>query len=299
MTRESIDDIEAFVLVARESSFTRAAAQMGISPSALSQTISALEARLGLRLLTRTTRSVAVTEAGERMLNGVGHRLDEIRQELTGLNALREKPAGTIRITSDEYAAESIIWPVLERFFPQYPDIKVEVIIDYGLSDIVTERYDAGVRLGETVAKDMIAVPIGPKTRMVAVGAPSYFVGRTKPKSPQELTNHRCINFRLPTQGGLYAWEFEKGGRSINVRVDGPFICNGLRMMLKAALTGCGLAYLPEAEVEPFLEKGELVCVLDDWSPLYPGYHLYYPSRRQHTPAFSLLLEAIRYRKPV
>lgn len=296
MARENIDDLQAFVSVAREQSFTRAAATLGVSPSALSQTITALEARTGVRLLTRTTRSVSVTEAGERLLNEVGSRLDGIHAALTSMNDLREKPAGTIRLTSDEHAAEAILWPVLERFLPDYPDIKVEVIIDNGLSDIVGERYDAGVRLGETVAKDMIAVPIGPETRMVVVGAPSYLADRETPKVPQDLTAHRCVNFRLPTQGGLYAWEFEKNGRSINVRVDGQVTFNGLGLMLKAVLSGAGLAFLPEEEVLPYIEAGSLVLLLQDWTPFYPGYHIYYPSRRQHTPAFSLLLNALRYR---
>jgi len=297
MSRDSIDDLQAFVVVARENSFTRAAAIIGVSPSALSQTISTLEARIGVRLLTRTTRSVSVTEAGERLLNEVGPRLDGIQAALVSMNDLREKPAGTVRLTTDEHAAEAILWPVLERFLPNYPDIKVEVTIYYGLSDIVGERYDAGVRLGETVAKDMIAVPIGPETRMVVVGAPSYLRNRPKPKIPQDLTGHRCVNFRLPTQGGLYAWEFQKSGRSINVRVDGQVTFNGLGMMLKAVLSGAGLAYLPEAEVQAHIDSGALVLLLQDWTPFYPGYHLYYPSRRQHTPAFSLLLEALRYRK--
>lgn len=297
MARENIDGLQAFVSVAREHSFTRGAAKLGVSPSALSQTITALEARIGVRLLTRTTRNVSVTEAGERLLNEIGPRLDGILAALTSMNDLREKPAGTIRLTSDEHAAESIIWPVLERFLPEYPDIKVEVTIDYGLSDIVGERYDAGVRLGETVAKDMIAVPIGPKTRMIVVGAPSYFAGRQKPKVPQELTGHRCINFRLPTLGGLYAWEFEKNGRTIHVRVDGQVTFNGLGIILKAVLSAAGLAYLPEEEVRPYIESGALVPLLQDWTPLYPGYHIYYPSRRQHAPAFSLLLDALRYRK--
>lgn len=297
MSRDSIDDLQAFVFVARELSFTRAAGVLGVSPSALSQTISAVEARLGIRLLTRTTRSVAVTEAGERLLNDVGPRLDGIRDALSSLNALRDKPAGIVRLTSDEHAAESLIWPVLERFLPQYPDIKVEVTIDYGLSDIVSERYDAGVRLGETVALDMIAVPIGPATRMVVVATPAYLIGKPNPETPQDLTGHRCINFRLPTLGGFYAWEFEKNGRSINVRVDGQLVFNGLGMILKAVLSGAGLAYLPEAEVSPFLETGDLVQVLSDWTPYYPGYHLYYPSRRQQAPAFSLLVDALRYRE--
>lgn len=297
MARESIDDLQAFVAVARDQSFTRAAAKIGVSPSALSQTITALEARIGVRLLTRTTRNVSVTEAGDRLLNEIGPRLDGILAALTSMNDLREKPAGTVRLTSDEHAAESIIWPVLERFLPEYPDIKVEVTTDYGLSDIVGERYDAGVRLGETVAKDMIAIPIGPKTRMIVVGAPSYIAGRQKPKVPQELTSHRCINFRLPTLGGLYAWEFEKNGRTINVRVDGQVTFNGLGIILKAVLSGAGLAYLPEGEVRPHIDSGALVPLLQDWTPLYPGYHIYYPSRRQHAPAFSLLLDALRYRK--
>jgi DNA-binding transcriptional LysR family regulator len=296
MARESTDDLQAFVSVARELSFTRAAATLGVSPSALSQTISLLEARIGVRLLTRTTRSVSVTEAGERLLNEVGPRLDGIQEALRSLNAMRDKPAGTVRITSDEHAAETIVWPVLERLLPRYPDIKVEVTIDYGLSDIVSERYDAGIRLGETVALDMIAVPIGPVTRMVVVGAPAYFRGVEKPRVPQDLTNHRCINFRLPTLGGLYAWEFEKNGRSINVRVDGQLVFNGLGMMLKAVLAGAGLAYLPEPEVLTLIERGELIQVLADWSPSYPGYHLYYTSRRQQTTAFSLLVDALRYR---
>ncbi|MDE1993717.1 MAG: LysR family transcriptional regulator [Rhizobiaceae bacterium] len=296
MPRDSIDDLQAFVAVARELSFTRAAAAIGVSPSALSQTISMLEARLGVRLLTRTTRSVAITEAGERLLNDVGPRLDGIHEALSSLNALRDKPAGTVRLTSDEHAAESIIWPVLETFLPQYPDIKVEVTIDYGLSDIVSERYDAGVRLGETVAQDMIAVPIGPDTRMVVVGAPDYLASHPKPKIPQDLTRHSCINFRLPTLGGLYAWEFQRNGRSMTVRVDGRLVLNGLGMMLKAALSGAGLAYLPEPEVVPFIEQGDLVQLLSDWTPYYPGYHLYYPSRRQQTPAFKLLVDALRHR---
>ncbi|MGV1838344.1 LysR family transcriptional regulator [Rhizobium rhizogenes] len=296
MSRDSIDDLQAFVAVARELSFTRAAAALGVSPSALSQTISTLEARLGVRLLTRTTRSVAITEAGERLLNDVGPRLDGIHEALSSLNALRDKPAGTVRLTSDEHAAESIIWPVLERFLPQYPDIKVEVTIDYGLSDIVTERYDAGVRLGETVAQDMIAVPIGPDTRMVVVAAPDYLASHPKPKTPQDLTGHSCINFRLPTLGGLYAWEFQKSGRSVNVRVDGQLVFNGLGMMVKAVLSAAGLAYLPEPEVASFIEQGDLVQLLANWTPYYPGYHLYYPSRRQQTPEFRLLVDALRHR---
>jgi DNA-binding transcriptional LysR family regulator len=212
------------------------------------------------------------------------------------LNALRDRPAGTIRITADEYATEAVQWPVLERFLPCYPDIKVEVVIDYGLTDIVAERYDAGVRSGETVAKDMIAVPVSPDMRMVVVGAPTYLEQRSKPVAPQDLTGHSCINLRLPTRGGLYAWEFEKDGRTMNVRVDGQVIFNGLGVMVKAALAGTGLAYLPEGAVQPFIRSGQLVPVLEDWSPPFSGYHLYCPSRRQVSPAFRLLVDALRYR---
>src|SRR5437764_8584217 len=246
MPRENFNDLLAFLTVARERSFTRAAAQLGVSQSALSQTIRGLEARLGLRLLTRTTRSVAPTEAGERLIRTVGPRLDEIDAELAALSELREKPAGTIRITAGENAAASILWPALEKLLPDYPDIKVEVVIDYGLTDIVAERYDAGVRLGEQVAKDMIAVRIGPDMRMAVVGAPSYFAQRKRPQTPQDLTDHDCINIRLPTYGGVYVWEFEKGGRELRVRVEGQLVFNNIALRLKAALAGLGLAYLPE-----------------------------------------------------
>src|SRR5512143_3702195 len=251
MQRENFNDLLAFLAVARERSFTRAAAKLGVSQSALSHTISGLEARLGLRLLTRTTRSVSPTEAGERLLATVGHRFDEIEAELEALSELRERPAGTIRITTGEHAADTILWPKLAKFLPEYPDIKVEITVDYGLSDIVAQRYDAGVRLGEQVAKDMIAVRIGPDMRMAVVGAPSYFAKRSAPKKPQDLTDHNCVNLRLPTYGGLYAWEFEKGGRELKVRVDGQLIFNGLTQRLNAALAGLGLAYLPEDVAQP------------------------------------------------
>jgi DNA-binding transcriptional LysR family regulator len=296
MPRPNVNDLLAFLAVAKERSFTRAAAQLGVSQSALSHTIRALEERLGLRLLTRTTRSVAPTEAGERLLHSVGPRFDEIDAELAALSELREKPAGTIRITTGEHCAGSILWPALAKLLPQYPDIKVEVVIDYGLTDIVAERYDAGVRLGEQVAKDMIAVRIGPDMRMAVVGAPSYFSGRSRPKKPQDLTAHACINLRLPTYGGLYAWEFEKRGRELKVRVDGQFVFNNIALRLNAALAGCGLAYLPEDQVKTHLADGRLIRVLDDWCPPFSGYHLYYPSRRQPTPAFALLVDALRYR---
>ena len=296
MARPDLNDIIAFLAVARERSFTRAAAKLGVSQSALSQTIRGLEERLGLRLLTRTTRSVAPTEAGERLLRTVGPRLDEIDAELVGLSELREKPAGTIRITTGEHAAETILWPALSTLLPRYPDVKVELIVDYGLTDIVAERYDAGVRLGEQVAKDMIAVRIGPDFRMVVVGAPSYFAKRPMPKKPQDLTDHDCINLRLPTYGGLFAWEFEKRGRELRVRVEGQLVFNSIALRVNAALAGFGLAYLPEDQVQTHLASGRLVRVLEDWCPSFAGYHLYYASRRQPTPAFGLLVDSLRYR---
>ena len=297
MPRENLNDLLAFVAVAKERSFTRAAAQLGVSQSALSHTVRGLEERLGLRLLTRTTRSVAPTEAGERLLRAAGPRLDEIEAEMAALSELREKPSGTIRITAHDHAVRAVLWPALEKLLPDYPDIKVEIVIDYGLTDIVAERFDAGIRSGEMVAKDMIAVRIGPDMRSAVVGAPSYFARRTRPKTPQDLTTHACINLRLPTHGGLYAWEFEKGGREIRVRVEGQLVFNGTAPMLDAALSGFGLAYVPEDTVQAHLTDGRLIRVLADWCPPYPGYHLYYPSRRQPTPAFALLVNALRYRR--
>ena len=282
--------------VARERSFTRAAAQLGVSQSALSHTIRGLEERLGLRLLTRTTRSVAPTEAGERLLNSVGPHFEGIETALAALSALREKPAGTIRITSSDHAAGGILWPVIAKLLPDYPDIKVEIFVDNGLTDIVAERYDAGVRLGEQVANDMIAVRIGPSLRMLVVGAPSYFAERQRPQTPQDLTAHNCINIRMPTYGGLYVWEFEKDGRELKVRVDGQLVFNSSALRLSAVLAGMGLAYLFEDQVESYLADGRLISVLTDWSPPFPGYHLYYPSRRQLSPAFALLVDALRYR---
>ena len=296
MLRENLNDILAFLAVARDRSFTRAAAKIGVSQSAMSHTIRGLEARLGLRLLARTTRSVAPTEAGERLLGALGQRFDEIEAELAGLSELRDKPAGTIRITSGEHAAEAILWPALAKLLPRYPDIKVELNIDYGLTDIVAERYDAGVRLGEQVAKDMIAVRIGPDFRMAVVGAPSYFARRPKPKHPQDLTAHDCINIRLPTYGSIYAWEFEKRGRALKVRVEGQLVFNNIALRVNAALAGLGLAYLSEDQVQEHVAEGRLVRVLGDWCPPFSGYHLYYPSRRQAAPAFALLVEALRYR---
>jgi len=294
--RTNLNDVVAFLAVAREKSFTRAAAQLGVSQSALSHAISGLEARLGVRVLARTTRSVAPTEAGKRLLRAIGPRLEEIDAELTGLSELRDKPAGTLRITAGEHSAEAILWPALSKLLPRYPDIKVELVIDYGLTDIVAERYDAGVRLGEQVAKDMIAVRIGPDFRMAVVGAPSYLADRPMPKLPQDLTAHQCINLRLPTYGGIYAWEFEKRGRAVKVRVEGQLVFNNIALRVNAALAGLGLAYLPEDQVQAYLTEGRLVSVLADWCPAFSGYHLYYPSRRQTAPAFTVLVDALRYR---
>jgi DNA-binding transcriptional LysR family regulator len=294
--REDVNDLLAFLAVARDRSFTKAAAKLGVSPSALSHTIRGLESRLGLRLLTRTTRSVSPTQAGERLLQNVGHRFEEIEAELDALTELRDKPAGTIRISATEHAINSILLPALGKLLPQYPDIHVEVAIDYGLTDIVAQRFDAGVRWGEQVAKGMIAVRIGPDMRMAVVGAPAYFAKQAAPKSPQDLTAHNCINLRLPG-GGLYAWEFEKGGRELRVRVEGQFIANGSGALLNAAIAGLGLAHLPEGMAKPYVDQRHLVRVLDDWCPLSPGYHLYYASRRQSSPAFALLVEALRYKR--
>ena len=296
MQRENVNDLLAFLAVARERSFTKAAAKLGVSQSALSHTIRGLEARLGLRLLTRTTRSVSPTEAGERLLQTVGHRFEEIEAELESLSELREKPAGTIRISAGEHAVNAILSPALMKFLPRYPDIKVEITVDHSLIDIVAQRYDAGVRSGEQVAKDMIAVRIGPDMRMAVVGAPSYFAERSPPKKPQDLTEHNCIKLRLPTYGGLYAWEFEKGDRELKVRVEGQLVLNGTTQMLNAALAGLGLAYVPQDLAQPHLDRGLLTRVLEDWCPPFPGYHLYYPSRRQASPAFALLVDALRYR---
>jgi DNA-binding transcriptional LysR family regulator len=296
MQRGNLDDLLALVAVGRERSFTRAAAQLGVSQSALSHAIRALEARLGVRLLTRTTRSVAPTEAGERLLRTLGPRFEEIDSELAALSELREKPAGTIRITATEYAVDTLLWPKLAKFLGKYPDIKVEISSESSLTDIVAQRFDAGVRIGEQVAKDMIAVRIGPDIRMAVVGSPTYFRKRSEPKRPQDLIGHSCINLRLPTLGGLYAWEFEKGARELKVRVEGQLVFNGSSQMLNAALSGFGLAYVPEDLAQPHLAKGRLKRVLEDWCAPYSGFHLYYPSRRQSSAAFSLLVEALRHR---
>ncbi len=296
MHQENFNDLAAFAVVARERSFTRAAAKIGVSQSALSQTIRALEDRLGLRLLTRTTRSVAPTVAGERLLQTVAPRFQEIESQLAALSELRDKPAGTVRITAGEHPAVSILQPALKRLLPDHPDIQVEIIVDYGLTDIVAAGYDAGVRLGQQVAKDMIAVPIGPDMHMAVVGSPAYFERRPVPMTPQDLTAHSCINMRLPTYGGLIPWDLEKRGREVKVRVEGQLVFNNLALRLSSALDGLGLTCLPEDQVLPYVADGRLQRVLEDWCPYFPGYHLYYPSRR-HSPALALVAEVLRYRR--
>lgn len=297
MHREDASDLLAFLAVARERNFTRAAAKLGMTQSALSQIIRNLEERIGVRLLNRTTRSVTPTQAGERLFLKIGPKFDDMDSELAALGELREKPAGTIRITATEYAVKAILMPALSRLLPDYPDINVEAIVDYGLTNIVAAQYDAGIRPGEMVAKDMIAVRVGPDLRMAIVGSPSYFAVRKRPRTPQDLTNHNCLNLRLPTHGGsLYAWELEKDGRELHVRVEGQLVFNSAGLLLQGALQGLGLAYLTEGHVQPYISRGELVRVLSDWCPPFSGYHLYYPSRRQPSPAFSLLVEALRYR---
>jgi DNA-binding transcriptional LysR family regulator len=257
-----------------------------------------LEERIGLRLLTRTTRSVAPTEAGERLLRTVAPRFEEIETQLAALSELREKPAGTVRITAGEHPAISILQPALKKFLPDHPDINVEIIVDYGLTDIVAEGFDAGVRMGEQVAKDMIAVRIGPEMRMAVVASPGYFDQNSIPQSPQDLTAHKCINIRLPTYGGIFAWGLEKDGREMKVRGEGQLVFNNLGLRLSSALDGLGVAYMPEDQVLPLVAEGRLIRVLEDWCPYFPGYHLYYPSRRHSSPALTLLVDVLRYRLP-
>jgi DNA-binding transcriptional LysR family regulator len=296
MRREEMADLTAFLAVAEERSFTRAAVRMGMSQSALSQIVRRLEERLGLRLLTRTTRSVAPTEAGERLLETLGPALNDLDDRIAALSAMRGKPAGVIRITSVEHAADTVLWPVLGRFLRTYPEIKVEIILDYRLTDIVAERLDAGVRLGEQVDKDMIAVRISPDIPMVVVGAPSYVSQQPRPKVPQDLVRHQCINLRLGASREHAPWRFKRGHREPHVRVDGRLAFNSLPMIREAAVGGFGLAYLPQDMVQHDLDECRLVSVLADWCPPLPAYHLYYPSRRQQLPAFALLVEALRHR---
>ena len=295
MLKDNINDLISFMVVARERSFTRAAAQLGVSQSALSHAMRNLESRLDVRLLTRTTRSVAPTEAGERLYQSLSPHLQEIEQEITALRDSRERPAGNIRLTAAEHSMNTVLWPRLKTFMQQYPDINIEVIVDNGLTDIVGERFDAGVRLVEQVARDMIAVRIGPDMRMAVVGSPEYFAHHGIPQTPHDLQHHRCINMRLPTRGGLYAWEFERNGEPLRVRVEGQLTLNSLPQRIEAAEAGLGLAYVPEDTIVDGLAAGRLQHVLADWCAPFAGYSLYYPSRRQHTTAFALLVEALRY----
>ncbi|KAG8152948.1 LysR family transcriptional regulator [Burkholderia catarinensis] len=296
MLRQNVEGLIAFVAVAKQRSFTRAAAQMGVSQPALSQTIRDIERRLGVRLLTRTTRSVSLTEAGELLLRTIEPRFNEIETALDSLNAMRERPAGTIRISAGEHPAITILQPALARLLPSYPEINVEVVVDYRLIDIVDEGYDAGVRLGQNIAKDMIAVRIGADWRMAVAGSPSYFAKRPPPKTPEDLSDHSCINLRLPTMWSIRPWEFEKDGRKVKISTEGQLVFNNIALRLKSALDGLGLVYLPEDQVDEHVSEGRLVRVLDDWCPAYSGYHLYYPSRRHHSAAFALLVDTLRYR---
>lgn len=294
MPKHNLKDLLSFVTVARERSFTRAAAHLGVSQSALSQAVSGLEERLQIRLLTRSTRAVSPTAAGERLVQAIGNRFDEIEAELDALTELRDKPAGTVRITCGDHIIKTTLLPKLTPLLLNYPDLKVEFDINYGFRDIVADRFDAGVRLSETIDKDMISVPIGPDLRMAAVASPSYFASNPRPKTPRDLVKHRCINIRFPTYGGTYVWEFERRGRQVKIRVDGQLVFNTSTHIADAAVGGLGIAFLPEEEFAPHIDEGRLVRVLEDWCPPFSGYHLYYPSRRQPSPAFSLVVDALR-----
>jgi DNA-binding transcriptional LysR family regulator len=296
MARHNLSDLLALLAVAREKSFTRAAAKLGVSQSALSHTIRGLETRMGVRLLTRTTRSVSPTEAGEQLLDAIAPRFEEIEAELAAVSELGDKPAGTIRITTTDHPAQSILLPRLSTLLPDYPDLKIEITVDYGMTDIVAERYDMGVRWGDQVAKDMIAVRIAPDCRMAIVGSPAYLATRPRPEAPQELIGHNCITLRLASSGGLYAWELKKGERELQVRVEGQATFNGVYQMLNAAVSGCGLAFLPEELALDHVRAGRLAFVLQDWCPVFPGLHVYYPSRRQSSRALALVVDALRYR---
>lgn len=294
--RTDLGDLAAFLVVAEERGFTRAAAKLGISQSALSHTMRRLEERIGIRLLTRTTRSVSPTEAGEKLIALLAPAMDQIDQGIAQVRHLRDKPSGHIRITASEHAARILLWPAITKLLPEYPDINIEVSINNRFVDIVEERFDAGIRLGEAIARDMIAVRIGPELRMACVAAPSYFERYPIPQTPQDLAQHNCINLRMASSGGLYAWEFEKDGRMMNVRVEGQLTFSGSAMMVQAAEAGLGLAMTLEDMVESSVKAGRLIRVLEDWTPPFAGYHLYYPSRRQASPAFSLLVETLRHR---
>ncbi|MEB3081550.1 LysR family transcriptional regulator [Pseudomonas aeruginosa] len=296
MPRDNFSDLLAFIAVARARSFTRAAAQLRVSQPALSYTIRQLEEKLGVRLLMRSTRNVSPTEAGQRLLDRLAPEFDEIEAEIQALSELRDNPTGTIRITAIDYAIRSTLWPKLAKFLPKYPDIKVELVSEYESVDIAARGYDAGVRFGEELAQDMISVRIGPDIRNTVVGSKSYFARRTLPKTPHDLTEHACINLRTSTYGGLYEWEFVKGKRTVNARVDGSLVFNNAYDIFEAAKAGFGLAYLPEDMVRPYIAKGQLVSVLEDWCPVWSGFHLYYPNRRQPSRAMTLLIDALRHK---
>jgi len=295
MLKENFNELHIFLVVARERSFTKAAGKLGVSQSALSHAIKALEERLNIRLLTRTTRSVAPTEAGERIIACLEPRITQLEQELVSLIQLNGTTSGNIRLSVGEHAARSLVWPKLKPFLREYPEINVELVVDNGFVDIVEGRFDAGIRLGESVDKDMVAVKIGPEMRMAVVAAPSYFAFNPTPETPYELQNHRCINMRLPTVGGLYHWEFEKEGKPLRVKVEGQVTFNLLAERIDAVLSGFGVACIPENMVQNYLKSGELIQVLQDWCPSFPGYYLYYPSRKQHPSAFALMIDALRY----
>ena len=294
MARRNLNDLLSFVTVAREGSFTRAAAQLGVTQPALSQAISGLEERMQIRLLTRTTRSVSPTAAGERLLQSVGHRIDEIEAELDMLTELRDKPAGIVRITCGPNVLKTTLLPKLAPLLREYPDIHIEFDANHGFRDIVADRFDAGVRLGDTIDKDMIAMPIGPKLRMAAAASPDYFARYPVPKTPHDLTQHQCINMRMVRSGGIYVWEFDHEGGELKVRVNGQLTFNTSDHVVDAALAGLGIAFLPEEEFGPHIREGRLVRVLESWCHPFPGYCLYYPSRKQPSPAFSLVVDALR-----
>lgn len=297
MKHDNLNDLLSFIEVANEGNFTKAAAQLGVSQSALSYTIRRLEQRLGIRLLTRTTRSVSMTEAGEKLMKSIAPLLQEVQIQVDALGELRDKPAGNIRITTFDYVAEMILWPKIAKFLEDYPEINVELNIEYGLIDIVKQQFDAGVREGDLIPKDMIAIRISADTKMVVAGAKNYFKKNKPPKTPQDLMQHRCINMRLPTYGGLYTWEFAKDDQKINMRVEGQLTFNRPNLLVKSAAQGYGLIYLPELILNAYADKDDFSYVLEDWCINVPGYHLYYPSRRQPSPAFTLLVDALRYKR--
>ncbi|MBY3246500.1 LysR family transcriptional regulator [Rhizobium laguerreae] len=296
MRHGDFSELAAFIAVAEAGSFTRAAAKLGLSQSAVSCSVRMLEQKLGVRLISRTTRSLSLTDAGQRMLRNLRPSFENIESEIAAISALRDKPTGTIRVTTFRYAATSVLWPVVTKFLAEYPDIEMEIIVDEGLTDIVADRFDAGIRVGEQVQKDMIAVRIGPDLRMAVVGSPSYFAKRGVPQTPRDLGNHLGVSYRQTTGGGLYAWEFDRDGEELQVGMNGPLIMNDGLMLEAAALDGIALAYTFESQVAQYVEDGRLIRVLEDWCPPFSGYHLYYPSRRQHTAAFALFVEALRYR---